>query len=387
MPKTRTNKIPLPPAYRPKMTFPEPARRGRTALVCGLACYVAFQFAANFAADFVYPAIREPEYGRKLTLLQSQLAQFPNRPLLLVLGSSRTAYGIRPESLFDASADQTPLVYNFGILGGGPLYELMYFERLLAAGVKPQWVVVEVHPGLLKLSPEMMAGQVPPLERCDARDLIVLSGYLDQPADSWRTWLHYRSSAFFQFRSELMRCLAPGWIPAPPLPDTNALDTTTSCGWVPGPWPKPDDATLAARCDLVRHIYSPSYRQFEVSDRSNRALRQILDRCRQNGIATALLLMPEADELRDAEVTAAEEQIGRYLTALGREFDAPLIDASHWCASADFADGQHLLAEAAERLSVRLGEQVLHDWLALHGERPESTATIAARPRREPGMR
>lgn len=365
------------------MTHLESARRGRIAIACALTAYVALQLATNFAADFVYPGIRDPEYGRKLALLKAQLALFPERPLMLLLGSSRTAYGIRPECLFDASAEQTPLIYNFGILGGGPLYELMYFQRLLAEGVKPRWVVVEVHPGLLKMSPEMMAGQVPPRERCDARDLKLLRDYLDLPAASWRAWLRYRWAACYQFRQDLVRCVAPGWVPAPPFPDTNALDKTTPCGWVPGPWPKPDDAVRVARCNLVRQVYSPSYRQFEVSDRSNRALRQLLHCCRKNGIAASLLLMPEADALRDAEVEAAEKQIGRYLMELGGEFQAPLIDASHWCDDADFADGQHLLADAAERLSMRLGRDALRDWVALPNDTASGVTSIAANRRHE----
>ena len=348
-------------------------------IVCSLAAYAALQIAVNVTADVVYPALREPEYGRKLALLKRQLNQDPDRPLLLLLGSSRTAYGIRPESLFGVEAD-APRVYNFGILGGGPVFELMYFERLLAEGVTPRWVVVEVHPAMLKMAPELIAAQIPPIERCDGRDLRLLKDYLIDPA-AWQNWLHYRSAACYQFRAELVRRVAPGWLPPPTVPDTNSLDKTTSCGWVPGPWPKPDEALRTLRCNLVRQAYAPAYRQFEVSDHSNRALRQILNRCRDKGIATALLLMPEADELRDAEVVAADEKIAEYLSELGREFNARMIDVSHWCEGADFADGQHLLAAAAERLSQRLGQTVFRDWLeAPNGATP--VASVAAGGRR-----
>lgn len=359
------------------MTPFELARRGRRAILWSLAAYTALQLTANFLADVVYPDLREPEYGRKLALLRRQLKQFPDRPLLLLLGSSRTAYGIRPESLFAAEAD-APLAYNFGILGGGPVFELMYFERLLAEGVTPRWVVVEVHPAMLKMAPELIAGQIPPTERCDLRDLRLLKGYLIDPA-AWRSWLHYRSAACYQFRAELMRSVAPGWVPPPSVPDTNALDKTTACGWVPGPWPKPDDAVRTFRCTLMRQAYAPGYREFEVSDRSNRALRQILTRCRDNGIQTALLLMPEAEELRDAEVLAADEKIVGYLSELGREFDARVIDASRWCEGADFADGQHLLAESATRLSARLGQTVLRDWLEVPSDARPAVSIAAGR--------
>ncbi|HVA47599.1 MAG TPA: hypothetical protein VNH11_14615 [Pirellulales bacterium] len=332
--------------------------------------------AANFAADFIEPGLREPEYGRKLALLKTQLRQLPQRPLLLLLGSSRTAYGVRPDRLFDAATAETPLVYNFGILGGGPLYELLYFQRLLAAGIRPRWVVIEVHPALLKTAPELMGAHIPPIERCDARDLWLLRDYLDAPLASGRDWLGYRAAACYRLRGELLRRVMPHWLPAPAVSDTSALDQTTPSGWVPGAWPRPDAAMRQARAKLVRQIYAPGYRDFEVSDRPNRALRQILALCRQEGIVAALLLMPEAEELRDAEVTLAQQRISRYLWELGREYDAQVFDASHWCNDADFADGQHLLADAAERLSVKLGQDALRGWLASSDSRPAAPSTV-----------
>lgn len=366
------------------MTLKRLSRRAATTLLSALLGFAALQWLVGAAADFIEPGLREPEYGRKLALLQAQVRQNSDRPLLLLLGSSRTAYGIRPDALLEAPSTDTPLVYNFGILGGGPLYELLYFRRLLDAGIRPQWLLVEVHPALLKSTPELLAAHLPPLERCDARDLRRLHGYLDSPLSTWREWLCYRAAACYRFRGELVRRMAPGWLSGPTQPDLSALDKTTPLGWVPGPWPQPEEPLRQARADLVRRFYSPAYNDFAVSDRPDRALREILALCRQEQIAAALLLMPESEELRDDGVTRAQEKIGRYLSQLGREYRVAVFDASHWCENADFADGQHLLASAATRLSARLGERVLGDWLASPSSRRHERlelSTIAERPK------
>ena len=353
------------------------AHRGMTTLATALLGFVALELLGNAAADFIDPGLREPEYGRKLSLLKTQIRQSPHRPLLLLLGSSRTAYGLCPEFLFGAESPNSPLVYNFGILGGGPVYELLYFRRLLDAGIRPEWVVVEVHPALLKSAPELMAAHLPPLGRCDLRDLCLLHNYLDNPRSTWCQWLRYRAAACYRFRGELMRRVAPQWLPDPVQPDTAALDKTTPSGWVPGPWPRPEDVVRQARANLVRHFYSPGYQDFAVSERPDRALREVLALCRQEKIDAALLLMPESEELRDSAVTAAQHTIGRYLAELGREHGADLFDASHWCKDAEFADGQHLLADAATRLSATLGKRVLGDWVASRSRQPLDVPAVA----------
>jgi hypothetical protein len=359
-------------------------RRGLSALLWAVAGFAGLNLMVCALADYIEPGVREPEYGHKLALLKCQIQQAPDRPLLLFLGSSRTAYGLRSDALFSSQrAEETPLVYNFGILGGGPVYELVYFRRLLNEGIRPRWVVVEVHPALLNAAPELKAAHVPPFDRCDARDLYALNNYLDEPLATWKEWLQYRSTAPYALRGELMRHYAESWNPAPTSIDFMRLDLTTPLGWVPLSWPRPDEAMRKKRAEMCRQAYAPGYCNFEVSDRSNRALREILAICHQENIAGALLLMPEADEVRDGDVILAQERLGQYLRQLSLEYHVPLIDASHWCDDADFGDGQHLLAETATRLSSRLGSEGLADWFASsspdRGDAVDSTM-IATRP-------
>ncbi|HVX10719.1 MAG TPA: DUF1574 family protein [Pirellulales bacterium] len=362
-------------------------RRGMLSLAWGLVGIALLEALVNFTVDRIEPALREPEYGRKLAFLRDQVRQAPDRPLMLLLGSSRTAYGLRSDTVFADQAADAPLVYNFGILGGGPVYELVYLHRLLDAGIRPRWVVIEVHPGLLNEAPELAAGHIPAIERCDARDLCVLNEYLENPLATWQHWLRYRAAACYELRSEFIRRYAASWAPARTgldLVNLNLmrLDLTTPLGWVPLSWPRPDEALRKQRAEMCRQAYAPGYRDFEVSARTDRALREMLSICRSEGISAALLLMPEAEETRDGDVIRAQEKLGHYLAGLKNEYGVPVFDASHWCDDTDFGDGQHLLAEAAAGLSSRLGDEALGTWIASSSPGRADrfgTAAIAAR--------
>jgi hypothetical protein len=371
------------------MARPRLARRGKAALLSAAIAFTALNLSVWFVADCVDPGLREPQYGRKLALLKSQLSQVTGRPLVLLLGTSRTAYGVEPDALGSAdSADphspDQPFVFNFAIVGGGPIFELLHFRRVLEAGIRPQAVVIEVHPALLKLPADFAFFQTPPIEYCNAHDVKLLDGYLgDDRPSIWREWACCRAEALYRFRCELVRRTAPRWL-YDQRPNIYAVEKATASGWVPAPWLQPPSAVREVNAMVVRQVYAPCYHDFAVSDRCDRALREILALCRQEGIVAALLLMPESEELRDEEVTAAQPAIERYVSQLAREYDADVFDASRWCGKSDFFDGQHLLSDAAVRLSRRLGRRVLDNWMASRVQPQRGVPLIATRPVSQP---
>ena len=90
--------------------------------------------------QYQQPEFGEPVFGHKLGLLQEQLAAAPGRSLVLLMGTSRTIFGIRPDCLNRCRApdSEVPVVFNFGEVGTGPLYQLLYLHRLLARGILPR---------------------------------------------------------------------------------------------------------------------------------------------------------------------------------------------------------------------------------------------------------
>ena len=123
----------------------------RKALVCGLAVFTALQLGLAIRMDRRQPDLRDPEYGYKLLLLRERLATEPNRPLMLLVGSSRVALGLSPETLATClpAGQDSPIIFNFAMNGSGPLLERMLLRRLLAAGIHPRWLILEVLPPLL----------------------------------------------------------------------------------------------------------------------------------------------------------------------------------------------------------------------------------------------
>jgi hypothetical protein len=114
-----------------------------------LAAFLVIHAAAVVWMETVRTDLRDPEYGKRVARLNARVSEHPDRPLVVVLGSSRAAMGVRPPAWEEVAADGAPLLFNMARIGGGPLFELLTLRRLLADGVRPAAVVVEYWPPLL----------------------------------------------------------------------------------------------------------------------------------------------------------------------------------------------------------------------------------------------
>src|SRR5689334_14461752 len=96
--------------------------RGRTEIVWCLAGLLLAQAALALALEGPRPELRDPEYGVKLAALRQRLREHPGRPLVLALGSSRTANALQAGRLAPSGeCPSAPLVFNFGLTAHGPL--------------------------------------------------------------------------------------------------------------------------------------------------------------------------------------------------------------------------------------------------------------------------
>ena len=136
------------------------------------------------------PRIRDPLYGDRLHLLQKvrNEKKQSNPTLVLMLGSSRTADGFdasRLEQRLEAGFGKPHLVFNYGMVGTGPLVELIYLQRLIKAGIKPNLLLIEVYPLFLTddgPKPSKRVGS----KRIDSNSMKLLSsaGMASQPMKS-----------------------------------------------------------------------------------------------------------------------------------------------------------------------------------------------------------
>src|SRR5947209_8176458 len=120
--------------------------RPRAALVWGLILFAAVQAASAAVVEWWRPEYRDPEYGHKLAGLRRRLRGEPGRPLAVVLGSSRVEMGFRPDVLpaYRPAGGPPALVHNFALSASGPVRELLALRRLLDAGIRPRWALIEV---------------------------------------------------------------------------------------------------------------------------------------------------------------------------------------------------------------------------------------------------
>jgi hypothetical protein len=314
---------------------------------------VAAQLVLAVALERWRPELRDPEYGHKLRLVRRQTAAAGGRPLLVSLGSSRVLNGLRPALL--PAGDE--IVFNFGMTGLGPVQQMLALNRLLHDGVRPRWVTIEVVPqflsaGAAELSPTI-AG------RHTLRD-VRLGERCGAPVSYAAGWLEARSAPWYANRFVLLSKVWPAWVPADRRADYVWTNTDPS-GWLalpdpPGGTPSADvrARTEALAGDMLRHL--------TVAPASERALRDTLARCRDAGIGAAVVLMPEASWFRDLLPRDNDRMVRSMASALGRDFNVPVVDAREWCPDGEFSDGQHLLPRGGARFTERFGREVL-PWL------------------------
>ena len=353
-----------------------------------LASFVGLQLVFSLAMDYWEPALRDPLWGRKLSLLRARLQQEPNRPLVIVLGSSRSALGLR---LAEAPQDETsagpaPIVFNLGIMGAGPVHELMFLHRLLAEGIRPDRVLIEIHPLLMHEDPGFGEVAVLNVNRLDWHDLRVLERYVYQPVKMYRQWGRSRLVPCISHRVLLQTHLAPAWLEPVYRNDYIVMSQLDRSGWVPH-FRETLSMLEHQQClELTIKSYEPAFVQYHVTDMPDRAVREMLEICRRENIDAGLFLMPESSEFRGAYTADAKDQIDAYLIRLNQQYGAPIFDATYDCADDDFADGHHLLPQGASRFAARFKQDVLQPFLARSSQPAspfgnEPRTELAERPR------
>lgn len=355
-----------------------PRRSGaRTAICCGLAAFALIQIGLSVIMDCWLPVLHDPEYGHKLALLRARLAEHPDRPLVLVLGSSRSGIGLSPAAFPPLEVDGRPaLVFNFAITGCGPVQELQTLKRLLRHGVRPRRALIEVHP--LFLHQERGIGEQNWLDprRLDLADLPTVGRYLGDPWALCQQWCRLRLAPWYSNRFLILNCFARSWLEAQHHQDS--WTHLTADGWLPYGRQEISADEYRRGVEHARREYGPMLDRYRVTASADAALAALLRLCRDQRIETALYLMPEGSEFRGWYSAAARREIDEYLSRLRRQFGLRVYDATTWCDDGDFWDSHHLLASGAQRFSERFGREALGDFLA-HGAAP-SQVRMTRRP-------
>lgn len=352
----------------PKL-FLLPGGTGRRAALWGLLFFVCGQAALSVYLNGRRPELRDPAFGLRLQTLQKRLRENPGAPLVLVLGSSRTLNGLAPAhmSVDVDSGGPAPLVYNFAFAGAGSVRELMIYRRLRAAGIRPDWLLIETWP--VQWPEDGAFAERPLIVEDELRwtDLTVLSRYLPGKLDFFARAFKGNLVPLLSYRSRMLHAGARLLLPYELDRGLTKEDADWTCadgtGWLP--YRKLPANLVAQRREVAKGLLvaAPLLNPLRISPDSDRALRELLEQCRAGGIKTALFLMPEHSACRGWYTPQTRAVVGSYLQQLGQTYQVPVIDVRDWVPDEDFADFCHMMPHGAGPFSDRFGRDVLRPWL------------------------
>jgi hypothetical protein len=347
----------------PRAAKPPRRQTARTAIRLGLTAFLLAQLGLSVAVETVKPEWRDPEFGVRIHRLHQLRDRFPQRPLVVVLGSSRTQMGLRPLEMDFPQWQSPPLVFNFGQAGAGPLLELLTLERVLRDGIKPEYLLVEVfRPTLYGGGPDERS--IPQAEtRLGLRDLAFLEPYGGSSERLWHFWMVSRIAPWSTYRHFMIGHWLADWQPYR-IRMHHTWDQIDSHGSQPFPFEAAAGNFRTAWIETYRGLYGRAAQRGTVGKFADRTLRDLVARCRKEGIAVAFFAMPEGPAFQSWYPIEVKAAINAYLQSLGRELHVPFFDFTAGFAETEFADSHHLLEAGASRFTRKFTKECLRPWLA-----------------------
>jgi hypothetical protein len=322
----------------------------RAAVVSMAVVFVATQLALAAALEFGPSWLRDPEYGVKESRLDAVFSQ-TDAPTL-AFGSSRLVEGLRPRIL-----GPNPSIYNFGLIGAGPVQQRLALQRLLRHGVRPVTVILEYWPPYwLEFADQREEDRID-RQRLSRRDLPAMSLYVRKPRELVRDLGTACLVPVYSHRFVLMNLALPVWLPFEKRQEFRwrPLD---DWGWLPGKDADPDPIARAQRLQQSRQYYEPFLTAADFDRVGVRAFDDLLDDCQSAGIDVIVLWLPESSEFRSWYSPTVERMSQEKLAQYGRRPGVSWIDARAWIADERLGDGFHLDPAGAEELTRRLAESL-----------------------------
>jgi hypothetical protein len=328
-------------------------RSARALVVWGLALYLVSLAAWTVGLKSWRPTVNSAGV-QKLERLQRLVARAPDRPLLVMLGSSRTD-GLFAARRFDGlpGPGGKPFVaYNFGVPMAGAMHEWLYLRQMLAAGLRPRLLLVEFLPPLLiRNQPDRISVEEgwTSVRWRSLGEMRALRPYLVRPGEKSQSWLEARLAPWYDYRYFMHGSLI------------EAFADRRSASWddFSDPWgyqlPRyPAAAERAYRQEVAHKEHYQNLHTFQLVPGAIQALRDLLECCRREQIPVVLVLTPESTTFRSWYAPPAAAEIRTLLGELCDAYGVGVIDAREWLADNDLLDGHHVLASGAQTFTTRL---------------------------------
>jgi len=313
-------------------------------------------FLAFTAFFVVYVEMRHPEwydreYQVRRGLLNDRITESPERPVVLVIGSSRLVAAVLPERLgpIRDTEGREVTVFNYCRIGAGPRMNLVQLHRAIRDGVRPSYLVLELVPGFLRHDDL-------PVKEIAIPDV----GLLWKHSNKLRlvaSTAGLRLNGVYRPRTALLRSIAPEW-------ETRAehdrgpflSELGGDNNWVLLEEPSKSERELLHSLAVGR--FQNRMQTFRFDPYLVSAMRELLEECKSRGIKVAIVLTPEDSEFLSWYRPGAEEELQVFLANI-RANRVPVFDSRRWMTDDKFTDPHHLKRRGAEEYTERLGKEVL----------------------------
>ena len=353
--------VEVPPVPGQRTRVPAARRTVIWAVLLMLGAHLGMMLAAEHS-----DRLRDPPFGDKLAKLeQLQREAGSDVPCVVVLGSSRTLLGFHGEHAeheIEQALGTRAIAFNFGTPASGPITHLIYLKRLLAAGVRPNLLILEVLPPALQ---DGIGGPVEaaifPGDRLASHEvpIVVQYGY-----DAHQTHEQQRANAinpWASMRDRLLARVLSSWVM-----EGSRLDwsrNTDAHGWTTPPRQSITPSERAEREAKIRADFAAPLATMEPERRPFAALREILELCERERIPVQLLLMPEDATFRSLYAPQVIAKLLNAMNALSAEKHVPFVNAREWLTDDDFYDGHHMFRHGALQFTSKLTSEIIVPFL------------------------
>ena len=339
--------------------------RGRTAIIAAVVVFVATPLGVHSAIQTDAVPLRDPIYTQKFDTLKLHpefFAEKCDRHRVIAIGSSRTQLCLDAGRL----TNDRRTVFNFAAAGCGPVTDALYLRRVLAAGLRCETALVELHPAMLAEHPggfeaRWSKGYYEPFEahwlhayrlRSGEPDVLRCFGWDIETPIQFRAGGELRAAHTYRFA--LLNAAHPKLLPSPF--GLGFADRTDDRGHVPGVVVKEHDRAkfLAA----ARAEYAAAFADYRPGGPAVAAVRDMLTQLQGHGIQPILLFAPESTAFRAWYGEPGDAAVSLLATGLAAEFGVPLIHARDWIPDDAFADGHHAMPAGAAAFTEKLNEEL-----------------------------
>lgn len=322
----------------PKPSHSNPPR-ARTILASTVLVFVAAQLAVGLALDRAPLPVRFHEAQQGLDRLRAR----GDSPDVAIFGSSRTNALTDPHRvearLRETLGGRAPNVTLVGFNGGDLVASDIMLDKVLAAGMHPKLVVIELTPEWMRFPVPFLNGQL--LRAFTWRDV---AHWLPELARGTRTTtLCARLFPVYCYRTELLVWLTGTQPPYLTAPVKGGEKKVT----------RPDDPQHGA------HRWARRMRNYRVSPRAVAVLERVLDRCRAERIECVFIEPPISTTHQEMLAGHIADTFAAEIARIRAERSFEFLDFSTRLPDAGFHDSTHGNRWGEERFSEIVADEVI----------------------------